>query len=218
MKLVMGVFVACAITVAAAWVEGSYSRRFVSQQSERMQSQSLERLPEQIGSWQSLGPGEELPDYVTRELRLAGSINRKYKHATTGQVVQLLLMVGQPGPLVRHPPSICYSNRAHKQIGEPTWISVNDANEFGRFQLLAYEPSGALVDERFYVAYAHSTAGQWDVPSFPRVTYGDAQQLYKAQLLATKSGASSEQAVVDGLNLFAAEFCKSFAETVVQPQ
>ena len=215
MKLVVGTILACLITVGAALVEGNYSRRFTTVENSRNPVESIELLPAQIGEWRSLGDNAPLPEYVRRELGLMNSLDRSYEHSQTKQIVQVLLMVGEPGPLVRHPPSVCYANRAHKQIGSPEWLQSKGESEWGRFQLLRYEPSGALANERFYVAYAHTSDGDWDVPKFPRIAYGGQSRLFKAQVLATKSGIANEQAVLDGLTQFTDQFSRAFEQHII---
>ncbi|MEO0531284.1 MAG: exosortase-associated EpsI family protein [Planctomycetota bacterium] len=206
--------VALALTVAGALVEGSYSGRWGTPPDLSAAAESIGALPETIGEWQHVADGDRLTKSISNELGLLDHINRVYEHTETGQRVQLLLMVGRPGPLVRHPPTVCYANRAHKQLGEPRWVFATDDRDptSDRFQLLTYKPARASGEERFYVAYSHSIGERWDTPDLPRLAYGGAPALYKAQTLLNVNSEREEPAALEQLTTFLREFIATFAE------
>ena len=79
-------------------------------------ARSVEDFPRQFGEWKQHGDDETMPEEALRELRCSGYINRHYVNQKLGREVTVLLMVGQSGPLVRHPPEICYGNQANELL------------------------------------------------------------------------------------------------------
>lgn len=206
--------IALALTIAGALVEGSYSGRWGTPPNLSEAAESITALPEAIGVWQHVADGDRLTKSISNELGLIDHVNRVYENADTGQRVQLLLMVGRPGPLVRHPPTVCYANRAHQQMGDPRWIFASEDRDpdSDRFQLLTYRPARANGEERFYVAYSHSVGERWDTPELPRLAYGGAPALFKAQALLNSNSEQDESAVLEELAAFLREFIDAFAE------
>lgn len=206
--------IALALTIAGAFVEGAYSGRWGTPPDLSAAATSIESLPDVIGDWNHIEDGDRLTKSISNELGLIDHVNRVYEHTETGQRVQLLLMVGRPGPLVRHPPTVCYANRAHKQLGDPRWIFATDERdpESDRFQLLTYRPARASGEERFYVAYSHSVGGRWDTPDLPRLEYGGSPALFKAQTLLNVNTDRDEAPALEELTKFLREFIAVFAE------
>lgn len=214
MKRTLVWLVAAALTVVGAVTNGVYSQRWGEPAGLAEAGAAIERLPEAMGLWSHVDDGEPLTPFVSNELGLVNHVNRWYEHANSGRRVQILMMVGQPGPLVRHPPTVCYANRAHEQLGPEKWIIDRDSTEPCRFRLLTYRPSRSEGDERFFVAYSHTTGTGWDAPDYPRVVYGSAAALYKVQIVANLTGEDSEADVVTELRGFVQAFTASFRETI----
>ncbi len=90
-----------------------------------------------------------------------GMSGASYTNRDDGTAVSLLLMVGDSGPLIRHPPYICYANRANEQIGEMTKIRVDTTKPASEFNLLVYRRPQSLTNDRFLVAYSMSVGPIW---------------------------------------------------------
>ena len=213
MKVPTGWFLAVAMTVAAALVNGVYTGRWGEPADLSSAASVVDRLPMQVGDWRAIDEGERLTETIQEELGLVNHLNRIYENAVTGRRVQLLLMAGRPGPLVRHPPTVCYSNRAHEQLGEDRWVNLSEEDAAGRFRLLTYRPARSQAGERFYVAYAHHIGVEWDVPTSPRLTYGAAPSLHKAQVLLNLEGGESEPKALEELSDFVRQFSTAFDTT-----
>lgn len=210
MRIMLVWIAAAALTVGGAIANGVYSQRWGRPTGLADAGTTIERLPETIGAWNHVEDGEPLKPFVSRELGLVNHVNRWYEHEESGRRVQLLMMVGQPGPLVRHPPTVCYANRAHEQIGPEKWIIDREATETTRFRLLTYRPSRSEGGERFFVAYGHSAGEGWDAPDYPRIAYGAAPALYKVQVVANLASEDAEAEVVGSLRDFVLGFTRSF--------
>ncbi len=217
MKPMLVWMVAAALTVGGAIANGVYSQRWGQPADLSVAGAAIEHLPERIGAWTHVDDGDPLTPFVCRELGLVNHVNRWYQHDQTGRRVQLLMMVGQPGPLVRHPPTVCYANRAHEQLGPEKWIMDPGSAARCRFRLLTYRPSRSEEGERFFVAYGHSTGVGWGAPDYPRLAYGAASALYKVQVVANLSSEESEADVVGDLRDFVVTFAQSFQEDEPSP-
>jgi hypothetical protein len=176
---------AVVLTAVPAAVHGVWSRRWVDPANMAAAAQGVEEFPREFGNWKQRGDDETMPEEALRELQCAGYIDRHYVNQKLGREVTVLLMVGASGPLVRHPPEICYGNQANKLLEDPRDIPVatSDARNH-TFRFLNYKSAGAASGE-FSVCYGWSADGTWEVPEYPRVRFGAAPYLYKIQVLTT---------------------------------
>jgi len=133
---------------------------------------------------------------VQNELGLAGYVSRYYRHSGSGDVALVLLMVGQPGPLVRHPPDICFGNRANKLLDQQrVSIAAAEGEQVppSEFRVLSYEPNSKLRSP-FFVAYGFTADGVWGAPASPRIAYGGLPSLYKVQLQLQRPSGDEQDA------------------------
>lgn len=171
------------LTAVPAVVEGLWSRRWNDAGDIARAARELEAFPNQFGDWKEQGEEEKLPDEAVRELQCAGYFNRRYVNQKLGRDVTVMLMVGPSGPLIRHPPEICYGNRANKLLQNPQLVDVTSPDQrIHTLRLLRYKNPGASSGE-FSVCYGWSEDGVWTVPEYPRLRFGGAPVLYKLQVL-----------------------------------
>ena len=185
LTLVAMVAVTIALTAAPAVVHGVWSRRWRDPADISTAAHSVEEFPRQFGDWKQHGDEEKMPEEAVRELQCAGYFNRHYVNQKLGRDVTVMLMVGPSGPLIRHPPEICYGNRANKLLHTP--VDIKFATPDARthtFRFLRYMNPGAASGE-FSVCYGWTANGMWEVPEYPRFRYGGAPLLYKVQVLTS---------------------------------
>lgn len=174
-----------ALTAAPAVVHGVWSRRWRDPADITAAAQSVEEFPHQFGDWKQHGDEEKMPEEAVRELQCAGYFNRHYVNQKLGRDVTVMLMVGPSGPLIRHPPEICYGSRANTLLQDPVDVKLATSDARNHvFRFLRYKNSGAVSGE-FSVCYGWTADGTWDVPDYPRIRYGGAPLLYKVQVLTT---------------------------------
>ena len=207
---IISVVVIGLLTVPPALLQGRYVHRWRTPQTQ-LDAADLNHLPKEFGRWKSLQDGEPLSEEICRELGLSGNLKRTYLNVDTGATVSLLLMVGASGPLVRHPPNICYDNRANQQVGEIESISTKNANPPSSFSLIEYRHIAEAMGSRFLVAYGFSSGQEWSSPKWPRLKFGGEPMLYKMQLLTLVNGDDRDKAVGEQL-AFLDEFVQQFAE------
>lgn len=200
------------LTAVPAVVHGVWSRRWDNTQELAVSAQKLEDLPRQFGNWKAQGDDEAMPEEAIRELQCAGYFNRRYVNQKLGRDVTVMLMVGPSGPLIRHPPEICYGNRANKLLQDPTDIGITTSDSRRHtFRLLRYKNPSSVSGE-FSVCYGWSDDGTWSVPSSPRVRFGGAPLLYKIQVL-TADAAPADDKLPAATAEFLAEFLPLFCDS-----
>jgi hypothetical protein len=209
-QLILALAAIAAFTIGPALIEGQYVSRWGTPPDLAGASERVESFPREFGPWTYMEEGEPLHPDVCRELGIEGYMTRAYKNRTTGAVVRVLLMVGQSGPLLRHPPYICYANMANEQIGDMTKLQVSTTNPAGEFNLLEYKRARSVTNDRFLVAYGLATDAIWKVPAMPRIEFGAAPLLYKVQLLTALDPSQSRAVGTAHLKQFADDFAAAF--------
>jgi hypothetical protein len=214
-RLTIACIAAAALTVAPAIIEGLYNNRWGVAPNMDAAAEQLKKMPRDFGHWTFVRDGEPVSDMVKEALALAGSLSRDYVNREDGTNVSLLLMVGESGPLMRHPPNICYANRANQQVGEMTKFHVDTTKPASEFNLLVYRRPQALTNDRFLVAYSMAVGPKWSAPTMPRLEFGGAPLLYKVQMLTVLDPSQDTEKGIATLQKFADEFCSVFQERVV---
>jgi hypothetical protein len=172
------------LTALPAIVQGVLTRRWQGAADISGAAARVEAFPAQFGDWQQQGE-EQVPEEALRELQCAGYFSRHYVNQRLGRDVTVLLMVGPAGPLIRHPPEICYGNQANELLAKPAEIELQTSDAVKhKFRLLSYDNPRAASGQ-FSVCYGWSVDGAWNVPAYPRVDYGAAPMLFKMQVLTT---------------------------------
>jgi hypothetical protein len=173
------------LTAVPAIVQGVLTRRWQGAADLSGASSRLKEFPSQFGDWQQRGDDETVPDEALRELQCAGYFNRHYVNQRLGRDVTVIVMVGPAGPLIRHPPEICYGNRANKLLANPVDVELTTSDaKTHKLRLLRYANPRAISGE-FSVCYGWSETGSWSVPAYPRLEFGGAPLLFKMQVLTT---------------------------------
>src|SRR5215212_3836316 len=209
-RLILALTAVAALTIVPALIEGHYVNRWGTPPDLEGASQRVEKFPREFGSWTFVENGDPLHPEVCRELGIEGYMTRTYKNRNSGAVVRVLLMVGQSGPLLRHPPYICYANMDNEQIGEMTKLEATTTTPPGEFNLLEYKRARTVTNDRFLVAYGLATDAIWKVPAMPRIEFGAAPLLYKVQLLTALDPSQSRDVGAALLQQFANDFSAAF--------
>ncbi len=174
-------FVTLLLTSASGWLHGHISGRWGRSELIPIAAEKLLSLPEEFGEWE-LDKNLELTAYEQDELQPYAYVNRVYAHRSTGQMVNLLVLLGPVGPTAVHTPEICYSRTAYTiiQRPEPARIAQADGgnNDFLTVTLKSRRVHGELL--RSY--YAWTTGDRWEAASDTRFTFGGSPYLYKIQL------------------------------------
>jgi len=218
-QLTLSLAAVAILTIAPAFLQGRFANRWEVPGDLVGAADALARFPMQLGPWEAADPAEPLKENEIQELGLAGYVSRYYRHRESGEDVLLLLMVGQPGRLVRHTPDYCYGNRGNTLLDEARLKVAPEAGkplpQGSEFRVLKYQPESPLRDPPFRVAYGFTTDGTWAVPKLPRLTYGAYPALYKVEIVAREPAAATglgELPIEDFVRQFVPAFA-DFAQT-----
>ncbi len=198
------------LTVVPALLSGSYVQRWGPTPELAQSARRLPEFPRTFGVWQCVSDDEPCSAGVCQELGLEANFRRTYQNTENGRRVQLLLMVGQPGRLVRHPPDICLAARDVRFLEEQSVDLAVDGQQH-RFGLILYERTLSLSNERVAAAYGHCDDVAWDLPAAPRVRYGAASQLFKV-LATTAISPQDDNWRANVVEPFLVDFVRAFRE------
>jgi len=215
-RVALAALLVLALTIVPALLAGHYLNRWGTTTELEAAAKMLVQFPNEFGAWKSTHDGEPLTPYVVEELGIASYVSRQYENQENAATVNMLLMVGQAGPLLRHPPNICYANRANRQVGDEITFQIDQTTPASQFTAMQYEPPGGIASDRFIVAYAMSTGREWSVPRYPRLAYGAAPLLYKVQILSTPGSTQESDKGVKTAEKFAADFTAAFTALQLQ--
>ena len=150
----------------------------------------VKSLPSEFGqtedgrpAWVIVGEPQALDDDIVDLLECAGHYQAMYRSTLRPDwVVQLLVMVGPPGPLLGHSPAVCYPASGARYLSGPERVEfANENEEDVELQVMLFE-QGKLYKRRVKVGYAFSVGENFLSPDNIWMTLGRAPYLYKIQL------------------------------------
>ncbi len=177
-------------TLFVGFLHGRISNRWGVRSDANVAAEHMRReLPEEIGNWRMKSDGK-LPDPVIKVLQCPAYITRVYEHQQTGDLVNVAVLLGPPGPISVHTPEVCYSSREYTPEGDRHRTDVTD--QAGQEHTLWQLPLRAnnLDASSLRVFYGWSTGSQWGAPEHPRFMFGSLPHLYKLQVAVTDHPAS----------------------------
>lgn len=195
------------ITLISGVVQGTLSGRWGPSPDLIAAGETLQSFPREFGDWQ-MEKDEQVEEQVLEILRCTGSLHRTYSNPRTGQVVNMALIVGPPGPTAVHIPEICYSSQAYTQQAERkrVRIAATDNSREGEVWAVRFR-SNDLNSFPLSVCYAWSGGQRWEAVENPRVSLSGAKVLYKLQL----AGDVQDDAVGDSTD----DPCLSFLQSML---
>jgi len=201
------------LTVAPTAYYGSRTSRWASAEPLNRAAATLESLPERFGTW-TCTDADSLPESARQLLKYEAALSRTYQDHDTSTVMRLVLIVGLPGPIVRHPPEFCYEVGNNIPLGQRV-VTFESGGVKHSIRLTRFRESGALGKE-FFVATGWFAKGRLGTSDTPRMTYGGEPFIHAMQLAwTTTDDAAHDEAVGVGFlrNLLPAfqEHCLSTA-------
>lgn len=158
----------------------------------------LNTLPQEVGPWSQVVE-RELNETAQKLLRCDGYLIREYWNASTGERVQVAVLMGPRGPIAVHTPEICYSSEGTKVLRDRTMRTVRAGDETARFWSLQLGLEGDSTPS-LDVWYAWSDGGDWEAAEYPRFWLTD--RLYKIQIAGEPAVGDGKSSAEDFLILF----------------
>jgi hypothetical protein len=180
--------IACALglTVASGLLQGRMTGRWDSTRDIVRASQQLQRLPERFGRWQ-VRRVRELSPVTLDTLECTGYVFREYVNTSTGDVANLVILLGPAGPMLVHTPEICYPSEAYMPEGERRRVAIAvGPDSVEEFWATTFR-SNHINAEKLRVYYAWGLGEHWSAGARPRWSLAGHCYLYKIQLTAPLS-------------------------------
>ncbi len=203
LRLFLAVLSVAATTIGSEMLVG---RRAFRAEQERMLAdgvQRLEQVPREVGDWQMTSESQ-FSTRVVETLDCRGHFCRTYKNPK-GDSVNVVLLVGPPGPLVAHRPEVCMDGQGYQIVADKERV------EFGTGQ----SPTDELFRSTFAVGnsgrqvvvyYGWARSGGFEAPDLPRLELGREPMLYKIQVSADANPSRRADGKGDAGREFVADF------------
>lgn len=193
------------------WAHGVTTDRWGVPTSVVETSSRVRNLPAQIGPW--VGTDSELDERQLAVAGASGALARRYENRETGEVVQINLLAGRPGPLSLHEPTVCFTGSGlvqvekvskQKKSGQQPGVSAQfsktvfrspQSNDTGMVTLWAWSRDGSL----------------WEAPENPRSSFAGAGHLFKLYVIG---GGVKNEAGETALSPTASAFAESLLDSL----
>jgi hypothetical protein len=144
---------------------------------------NLPKLPLQIGDWkgENVTMNEEQKQQIALVGGIVSSVMRRYTNSRTGEILDLLVVCGPPGPIAAHTPQTCYAGSGFELEGAetPYQAKIGPNGEVAEFWRGDFRKSGRVTNTGLRIYWSWSPDGVWKADANPRVTYVSARALYK---------------------------------------
>ncbi len=210
---------ALALLVGYGVAEGLWTHRWVPSNEPELAAARLSSVPKTIGPWE--GTDEQLDQRQANQIKqvgMTGYLLRRYVNTKTGQVLNVQIYCGPPGPTSVHAPEICQEGAGYKHVGSPkSRQEIRTEGPFPRaeFWVDRFDKDGPVPDPR-RITYSWSATGQWHAPDSPRFAFGSYAALYKLYVIyqpLTKADETQDGPAKEFLQLFLPELDKCLFPT-----
>jgi hypothetical protein len=170
-----------ALTVLSGVVQGWMTNRWGVPSRLAEAGAALERLPLRFGKWRA-GDSAGLSDFVRNMLQAEGYLVRTYRHEPTGAVVNLLLLVGPPGPIGVHTPEVCFSGQGYSLLRKRQAVELTASDQTQHGLWVTTFRNSDLSAQSIRIYYGWTAGGSWTAAKDPRMDYAGSPYLYKVQV------------------------------------
>jgi hypothetical protein len=179
--LTLAVILAGGLTLLSGVTHGRLRNRWGASEAMQAASEQLKRLPTEFGQWQCQST-QELDAEARDRLECLASVCRRYVDRQTGDIVELMLVLGPAGPIAVHTPEVCVASQACQPAKSRTKFSLSHSpGGADDFWQLTY-PARDLYANSLRVYYGWSSGARWSAPSDARFTFAGCPYLYVIQL------------------------------------
>jgi hypothetical protein len=182
MRRALPSLVALLIVLVANVVHGMWTGRWIHSHVLDERVAALARVPNSFSEWK--GEDQKLDKGTTEAAGIAGYLMRTY-HNSQGELVQILIVCGRPGPISVHTPEVCYAGAGYVQTSEATRTLAGTAVS-GRpsdFWALDFQKPGPTGPDRIRIYYAWGTGSNWRAADNPRIEFAGTSAIYKIYLV-----------------------------------
>ena len=178
------IFVALGIATVVTLVSGLVHGRLADRWRPNTMLEAgtrLQSIPAEFGKWR-LKSSEPMSELSRKMLECTGDVTRSYVNEETGELVQVMVIVGPWGPISVHTPDVCFSSRAYRRVEKAKRITIADSTGTNSdFWAETFVTSG-LEARNLRAYWAWSTGGPWSAPNGTKAAFLGSSHLYKIQL------------------------------------
>ncbi|MEM6329283.1 MAG: exosortase-associated EpsI family protein [Planctomycetota bacterium] len=187
--------------LSAAVVNGFVTERWTGKASKQTRAYAacIQNLPIDFGPWR--GTDQEVDAKTQKVAGAVGYLSRTYRHADTGEEVQVWLINGHASEIVRHTPEICYTSSSFRKAQPENHfeIPIDDTQSIKSWTALFHKNIGGMdvMTRVFWMWHDPRMDGpiRWEGPGHhvrdARHKYGGAKSLMK--LYFTTAAASTDE-------------------------
>jgi hypothetical protein len=188
------------ILVATAFAHGRMTDRWGVPASVSQAAVQLNRLPVEIMGWGSTS--REISARLLTAASAENIIDREYQ-SPDGDRVRVMLVCGRPGPVSRHPPTVCFTSSGLKQTSAVSVVEVpaggdRSAARFSHCLFGADETRSQISTLWSFTANGRD----WPLPDNPRLAFAGQGWLVKLYVIADKT---DEEDILAERNKFTAQ-------------
>jgi hypothetical protein len=217
LQFAVAVVLVVGLTILAGVLHGRMSDRWGPVADTLAAADKLKEIPNEFGDWR-LQSSEELGKVSLEQLQPAAYLVNKYQNQKTGDVVEMTLLLGRPGPISVHTPEVCFGTKNYKSRGERQKVAIRGPaggdDEFWALDFKTISLRGDLL--RTY--YAWSPGDRWQALKNARFWSAGLPYLYKIQLSCLlPPGATDPQSSDDPCRKFLREFVPEAKKYLIAP-
>ena len=213
----VAVVLAVGLTILSGVLHGRASNRWGPVADTLAAANKLKEIPNEFGDWR-LQSSEELDKTSLDMLQPAAYLVNRYQNRQTGDVVDMFLLLGPPGPVSVHTPEVCFGTKNYKSRGERQKVAIRGSaggdDEFWALDFKTISLRGDLL--RTY--YAWSPGDRWQALKDARFWSAGLPYLYKIQLSCLlPPGTTDPQSSDDPCRKFLQDFVPVAKKYLVAP-
>ena len=123
LQFAVAVALAVGLTILSGVLHGRMSDRWGPAADTLAAANKLKEIPNEFGDWR-LQSSEELDKTSLDMLQPAAYLVNRYQNRQTGDVVNMTLLLGRPGPISVHTPEVCFGTKNYKSRGERQKVAI----------------------------------------------------------------------------------------------
>lgn len=175
---------AFALVATAGIVQGVMTNRWDKPRDLQPIAERLQTIPATFGDWSATEV--EIPADQIERGEIQSYLSRRYVNRKSGAAVNVLVVLGRPGPISVHTPDVCFRGAGYEQLAASQSYNDNVAG-IGPcgFSVTSFAIPASNLPETLRVFWSWSTDGRWTAPENPRFEFAGKPFLLK--LYATRS-------------------------------
>jgi hypothetical protein len=174
---------AVALLVLFGLAEGLWTHRWVRSAEISTAHDRLEQVPLSIGEW--TGRDRELDARQLTLGRIDGYVYRDYVNRVSNEVVSILLLCGQPGPVAVHTPDVCYAGAGYGMVAPAVRRTVASPGleQPAEFWVGNFRRDNSPSPDPLRIYWGWNATGAWQAAGNPRFAFARYGVLYKLYVI-----------------------------------